>query len=112
MTNSSPRANQPTSLTVDLGESLWDTIAAIRDAAPRATNDADTDEIVAALFPVLGRFLRHAARGHMADARAAEDANGDEPTPAARARLAAKAQALTDLADQIDEEHTAESKAI
>lgn len=103
---------QPTALTVDLGESLWDTIANIRDAAPREKNDADTDEIVAALFPVIGRFLRDAARGYVASARAEEDANGEEITPASRTIRLIKAQALVDLADEIDDEHKADTQAV
>lgn len=111
--------SEPTTLTIDLGETMWDTIAAIRDASPRLPlrdgdpADADTDEIVAALFPVIGQFLRAGAREHMANARADEDAvTGEEIPTIVRTTLLIKAQALTDLADQIDHEHKADTTAI
>lgn len=103
------QTDQVPRIVIDLGESMWDTIAHIRDAAHRDPRDADTDEIVAALWPLIGRFLRDAAGDHLAAAR---DNDDEDMTPTGRSMLMVKAQALADLADKADPEHRGDTVAL
>ena len=46
--------------TASLQERLWEAVAEVRDQHPRVFNDAPTDDVIAAIFPVIAAEVRAA----------------------------------------------------
>ena len=46
--------------TTSLQERLWEAVAEVRDQHPRVFNDAPTDDVIAAVFPIIAAEVRKA----------------------------------------------------
>ena len=46
--------------TASLQERLWEAVAEVRDQHPRVFNDAPTDDVIAAIFPIIAAEVRAA----------------------------------------------------
>lgn len=62
---STETADQPWTLSGEDAERLWDAIATVRDASPRLPDDADTQDIVDALAPLIEQQVRKAQAAEM-----------------------------------------------
>lgn len=49
-----------TTATASLQERLWEAVAEVRDQHPRVFNDAPTDDVIAAIFPIIAAEVRKA----------------------------------------------------
>ena len=69
--------------TTALQERLWDTIAEVRDAHPRVHDDAPTDDVVAAVLPIIRRAQAESwEKGYTAGAvDTGLDEQGETPNP-------------------------------
>ena len=62
--------------TDDLTERLWEVVAEVRDRHPRVPNDAPTDEVVAAVLPIVEAEVRAAKAEALREAAKAHEAEG------------------------------------
>ena len=67
--------------TTSLQERLWEAVAEVRDQHPRVFNDAPTDDVIAAIFPIIAAEVRAAKAEALREA--AEDLfyDGDQDVP-------------------------------
>ena len=54
--------------TASLQERLWEAVAEVRDQHPRVFNDAPTDDVIAAIFPIIAAEVRAAKAEALRDA--------------------------------------------
>ena len=47
--------------TTSLQERLWEAVAEVRDQHPRVFNDAPTDDVIAAIFPIIAAEVQAAS---------------------------------------------------
>ena len=62
--------------TASLQERLWEAVAEVRDQHPRVFDDAPTDDVIAAIFPIIAAEVR-AAKAEAWDEGYHEASSGD-----------------------------------
>lgn len=64
--------------TASLQERLWEAVAEVRDQHPRVFNDAPTDDVIAAIFPIITAEVRAAKAEALREIAPHLNDSGDE----------------------------------
>ena len=86
--------------TTSLQERLWEAVAEVRDQHPRVFNDAPTDDVIAAIFPIIAAEVRAAKAEALRGA--ADSVHDNAASPYCLPCHRGDADLLRTIADQIE----------